>query len=144
MNFLLGMMIILTANWAFADSAESSIWYKFDSNSCSDLGSVFRASQENTDYSQTRFSLSIEKRLAVQENKLSDGTIRTIPLKLNQIGKNTYMVTPEIIENGFNYFTIVLAEDSGSLTANHNDNMQASCGGGLVVTTFVRETSVAL
>lgn len=141
MNLFLGVLIILTGNLAFG---ETNVWYKYESTVCSEENSTFQSSDHIPDYSQIRFSVSIENLFAVQECKMADGSIRTVGLNLNKIGKNTYMVTPKIVEDNFVYFTIVVADDESFITTNQADKMQASCGGGLVVVRFNKDISATL
>lgn len=132
------MKILLVAFIIFATLpvfAESGTWYKIQSQACSS-GEELKAFDEVPNL-KVQISEDLKK-LNKQVEDINGASLESY--KMVKVGKNTYMAVPQEL-NHTDVFYVKVNEDKSEVSINNSDFMGASCGGGLIVTKMLKDSS---
>jgi hypothetical protein len=136
MKILLVVFAFCTTVLAQAQSLDT---YAVDSQSCS-TGSPLNASSNPSD---SKYKISADSTQLVRETTIGGSTM-TETFTLNQVGKNAYMATPDVIRGQSVYFFVTISEDRSQISIHVADSTGSSCGGGLVITNLSKRNGESL
>jgi hypothetical protein len=131
MKILLVVFIFCTTALAQAQSLDI---YAVESLSCS-TGAALNSSTNSSD---SKYKISADNTQLIRETTLAGSTI-TETFSLNQVGKNAFMATPDVVRGNAVYFFVTISEDRSQLSIHVADSSGTTCGGGLVITNLIRK-----